>query len=365
MGYNKSMKKGRQKRGFTLIEVALVLGITGLIFAIVMSNTANRVASRRYFDAVNELAETLRNAYSSTINVENYRRKNEDASFFCSITSAFEGNKLKVNSSSVDAGTTTDNYPGRTRCAIYGQLITFGEDSKKGSSNIYRYDIIGVAKTDNLEPGDGTEAGTNDDILVALGKTGVGANVVTIKQQGNNISKCSKSIAGTFSSYQPQYGAKIEQKSNRELYKGAIMITRSPLSGTVHTYFYNKGGALNFEEISIEDSTAYNASGIANRSYNDNFSDDTFAIQEWLSAAGPTTCAGYYKSDGYFLEKVINDGRMVKDGNLDLCIGSDDLPAVGDKRRAIRIHGDGSTESSVEVLTERDSVKVCSKNGVV
>lgn len=363
----KKMKK--QKRGFTIIEVALVLAITGAIFAMVMSNTAVRVANRRYFDAVNDLAENLRNAYSAAINVENYRRNTEDSSFFCSITSAYDGSKLVINSSTVSSDKITDNLPGRTRCAVYGQLITFGEDSndldKDKWSNVYRYDIIGLAKTDNIEPGDGIAGsgnGTSDDVLVTLreGTTGVGANIITIKQTDNTATTCKASLAGTYSMYSPQWGATIENRKDRGIYRGAIMIARSPLSGTIHTYFYNRGGSGNWEATDAQDSTVYNAGGFSGRSYLDNpANDETFFVQKWLRETNDNSCLGFNKSEGYFINKAIREGKMVKDGNLDICVGSEDLYSVGYKRRAIRIHGDGSTESSVEVLTERDSVAVC------
>lgn len=367
MRCKKDMKKGRQKLGFTIIEVALVLAITGALFAMVMSNTAIRVASRRYFDSVNDIAENLRNAYSAAINVENYRRNTEDTSFFCSITSAYENHTLVTNSSTELSDVNTDNLPGRTRCAVYGQLITLGED---GRSDIYRYDIIGLAIDNNIEPGDSIDADkTSDDILKTLlsGKTrtgakevatGVGANIVTIKQQGTNIATCNASLAGTYSMYSPQWGATIENRESRDLYRGAIMIVRSPLSGTIHTYFYSRDGLYDIKDT--KDSVAYNDGSIEKRSYRDNpSSDESFFVQKWLRDTGSNNCNNFEKDEGYFIDKAIREGRMVKNGNMDICIGSEDLYSVGNKRRAIRIHGDGSTEAAVEVLTERDSVEVC------
>ena len=373
MRQKKGMKKG--KLGFTIIEVALVLAITGALFAMVMSTTTSRVARRRYFDAVNDIAEEIRNAYSATINVENYRRKTEDSSFFCSISSAFNGNQLVVNSDTSSSSVSTDNLPGRSRCAVYGQLIVFGELSNdtdiNKQSNIYRYDIIGIAKTDNIEPGDGKkntqynsmgEEETSDDVLdmLASGSNAVGANVVTIKNRDNSVYLCNASQAGTYSMYSPQWGARIENKNNRRLYRGAIMIARSPLSGTVHTYFYNAGGASNYVTINTTDTTVYGVGGISKRSYKDNpLNDDSFFVQNWINSSPTKSCAGFGKSDGYFIDKAIREHKMVKNGNLDICIGSDDLYAVGNKRRAIRIHGDGATESAVELLTDKDSALVC------
>lgn len=374
---NKGMKKRKRTLGFTIIEVALVLAITGILFVIVMSSTASRVARRRYFDAINDIAEEIRNAYSATINVENYRRNREDSSFFCSITSAFKGTNLSVNSDVSSSDIITDNLPGRSRCAVYGQVIVFGESSNDSKvdqqSNIYRYDIIGIAKTDNIEPGDGKknttsnimgEEDTSDDVLemLANGDAGVGANIVTIRNQGNSINLCKAGTAGTYSMYSPQWGARIENKKDRGLYHGVIMIARSPLSGTIHTYFYNYKGASNYETIDTTDSTIYGSGGISKRSYKDNPGDGSFPfyVQNWISAyQGNHSCGNFNKSDGYFIDKAIREGKMVKNGNLDICVGSEDLYALGNKRRAIRIHGDGSTESAVELLTEKDSALVC------
>ncbi|MBP5674930.1 type II secretion system protein [Candidatus Saccharibacteria bacterium] len=337
------MKK-MKKKGFTIIEVALFLALSGAIFAMIMSGTASRIAKRRYTDAVNDLAEDLRNAYSAAINVENYRVKTEDSSFFCSITSAFSGSSIQINSSTITTGAgKTDNYPGRTRCAYYGQVITFGEDN---NTTVHHYDIIGLAKTDNLEP-EG-----KDDVLLALSDgtssdgslAGIKANIVTIRNEDSNAIKCSASTAGNNSSYLPQWDAKIENKENRNLYRGAIMIARSPISGTIHTYLYTYSG----------DTTKDNPS-----------SDKTFFVQEWLKNTPKKDCKTFSADAGRFVKYAIDTNKWKKttasggEAHMDICVGSDDLFAVGNKRRAIRIHGDGSTEAAIEVMTETDSVGIC------
>ena len=341
------MKRNKEKKGikkgFTIIEVILFLAISGALFAMIMVNTSTRVASRRYFDAVNDIVEELRNAYSATINVENYRHDTEDSGYFCSITSAFEGSTLTKNSEDDPAADKkTDNYPGRTRCAVYGRVITFGEDNK---TIVHQYDLIGLVKTDNLEPeGD-------DDVLLAIGDgtsydgslAGVKANIVTIRNTSASTSVCRPSLAGTYTEYKPQWDAKIENKGNRGLYYGAIMIARSPLSGTIHTYIYDKS-----------DDDGY---------------DDVFAVQEWIKNTPQKTCASFDNQANTFVKKAIDNNKWIKqeasgdEAYIDVCIGSDDLFAVGNKRRAIRIHGDGSTEAAVELLSEVESndKDVCGK----
>lgn len=339
------------KKGFTLIEVVLFLAISAAIFAAVMTGTSATVGKRRYKDSVDGVVEEIKNAYSAAINVENYRRSTEDSSFFCSITSAFSGHSVVKNSSTHDSKTKTDNNPGRTRCAYYGQVITFGENN---DTKVHRYDLIGLALENNIEPeGD-------DDVLHAIGSNdavintsteetknnkSAKVNIVTMKNLDDSGYNCSASLAGNTYSYTPGWEARIENKNDRNLYKGAIMIVRSPISGTIHTYFYSRRGQ----------SFDYNSNGTTVKDNNDDF----FNVQAWLSSTASGNCGGFYRNTGYFVDRAIREGKMVKNANLEFCIGSEDLYAVGNRRRAIRIHGDGSNEAAVELLTESESAVAC------
>lgn len=317
----------RVKKGFTIIEVVLFLAISGALFAMVMTGVSTSTARRRYTDSVNDVVEQIKNAYSATINVENIRVKDEDSSFFCSLSSAYNGMGGLAPDSKIS--NTNDNYPGRSRCAVYGQVITFGEQN---NTRINRYDIIGVAEVGKYNDIDPT---ASDELLQAL-KT-VGANIVTLKQNNNAMTSCSVSLAGTTSSYLPQWDAKIEYTSaDRNLYKGAVMIARSPISGTVHTFFYT------------------DQSDIAKENTN------TLEVQNWLSFnSTPKVCGGFYNANGVFVTEAINTGKWRNDKDLDICIGSDDLFGVANRRRGIRIHADGSNESAVELLAESESASVC------
>ncbi len=338
MVYNKDMKKGRLKRGFTLIEVALFLAISTAVLAAIMYGISTTVARRRYNDAVDGIVEEIKNAYSSAINVENYRRKTADSSFFCSVSSAFNGSSIIVNSSTTSSKVKTDNNPGRSRCAFYGQVITFGETN---DSRVRRYDLIGLALEDNIEP-EG-----NDNVLYAL-VNNAKANIVTMKNIGSTTTTCSASIAGNNSDFIPGWEARIENKADRGLYHGAIMIARSPISGTIHTYYYSYHKGAIDSDGSIKDNPS-----------NMPAFNEAYTVQDWLKTTGTKNCSGFYKSDDYFVMKAMKEGRMVKNGYLEFCVGSDDLYAVGNKRRAIRIHGDGSTEAAVELLSESESVRAC------
>ena len=320
MGFTKSVDATKSMRGFTLIEVVLFLAISGAIFAMVMTGVSTSTARRRYNDSVNDLVEQIRNAYASTINVENVRTGTEDSSFFCSISSAYTSTGRLNPSSKYGVGTVNDNYPGRSRCAIYGQVITFGEQEK---TRIYRYDVIGLAEKNDRNDYSPTD---DDDVLDSLKE--VGANIVTLKNNNSTMTSCSVTTAGTTSSYLPQWDAVVEDTSaDRNLYKGAILIARSPISGTVHTFFYT---------------------------------NDTFEVQNFLNTyGGDRACSGFYNTNGYFVTEKIISKEWIYDQDLDICVGSEDLFGVANRRRAIRVHADGSTESAVELLSESESATVC------
>ena len=161
------------KGGFTLVEVSLFLAITGLLFLGVTIGVQNSIFQQRYNDSVQNFVEFLRSAYSKTENVQ---------------------------------GT---NDGGNTKKAIYGKLITFGENN---SDDIFMYDVIGYAKCE----------GSFDATIEAL--KDCKAEVI---EDG--------SIIGQAESYNPRWSAAI-QDTNGDLYKGAILITRHPQSGTIYTF---------------------------------------------------------------------------------------------------------------------------------
>lgn len=145
--YNKTMQKTRHRFGFTIIEVMLVLTIsTALAMAILSTITAN-IHRQRFLDSYTDLANYLRSVYSATINVQNPRLFTEESGFSCTLNSLWDENgHLTTN-------TDTDNYPGRSRCAIYGKLITFGEkdpDTSTPNTKVHMYDIIGRVYTGQM-----------------------------------------------------------------------------------------------------------------------------------------------------------------------------------------------------------------------
>lgn len=161
------------KGGFTLVEVSLFLAITGLLFLGVTIGVQNSIFQQRYNDSVQNFVEFLRSAYAKTENVQ----------------SASSGNSTKY--------------------ALYGKLITFGENS---SGDIFMYDVIGDAKCE------GSFNGTIEALKHCNAEVIDGGNLI-----------------GQAESYNPRWSAAI-QNTNGDLYKGAILITRHPQSGTIYTF---------------------------------------------------------------------------------------------------------------------------------
>ncbi|MBR3132034.1 hypothetical protein IKG33_01320 [Candidatus Saccharibacteria bacterium] len=199
------MKKSRL--GFTLIEVALFLAVTGMLFVGIAVGVQNSIYQQRYNDSVQNYVEFLRSVYSQVMNVQSLGE-------------------------------------GRTEQAIYGKLVTFGEsvdlsgcpvngntevvagcdEDNRNKNMIFTYDVVGWIGVD--------DSGLN--VLDALDK----ANANVIDVESNELEGTgSVEPVGIIESYVPKWTAQIQNTSeNYELFKGALLIARHPRSGTVYTY---------------------------------------------------------------------------------------------------------------------------------
>lgn len=182
------------KRGFTMVEVMLFLAITGIILVSVIISTRNAVNEQRYNDSIQNFAEFLRSVYSSVSNPK---------------------------------GKTGGLGGGKGETALYGKLVTFGEDKQYNPDNkIYVYDVIGDAKV------------VTGDTISAL--KAVKADAVI--RNGSTTA-----LTGGKADYRPNWDAKLENP-NGTVYKGAILIARSPASGTIYTYVM-EGSTLEISEL--------------------------------------------------------------------------------------------------------------------
>ncbi|MBR2709863.1 type II secretion system protein [Candidatus Saccharibacteria bacterium] len=248
----------RIRRGFTLIEVALFLAVSGLLFVGVMAGMQGAISQQEKNDAVQNFAEFLRSAYSQAENVQNL---------------------------------TTG---GNSEQAIYGKLITFGEK-------------MGLARTSN----DGREffmytVVGNIDNNVSAGSTlkamqNLKANVV-------GVSGSQLQLLGISESYKMRWDTYLQRKcavdssgavtcptDSYEDFTGSILIVRHPNTGTVYTYYspyvvevnktindYGTGGETN--PFKNSGATGFNTAG--NNYLEANLFDNTSTIDFCINVSG-------------------------------------------------------------------------------
>ncbi len=330
--YNKGMQKdSRRHSGFTVVEVTLVLAISTALAMAILSTIMGNIYRRRFVDSYTDFANYLRSAYSSTINVQNPRLNTEETGYSCTINSLWDENgHLTTN-------TDTDNFPGRSRCAIYGKLITFGEiDLKTGSPNtkVHMYDIIGQVYTGQMN----IENSLGDNALNSL--KAVRANVVTLRSENNT---CRVNYAGQESSYTPQWQARIEKPKDHQLFRGAIMIVRSPLSGTVHTYIYDQPDQTFDVQQFIEN---VNRNAV-------NQSCESIKLEQFRPYATDSllySALGELGNSQSALHTELKNSKMQKKQDINLCLSSEDIPLAPKNRRPIRIKANGSNSSAIELV---------------
>lgn len=336
-------KRLKLKTGFTIVEVTLVLAISALLVSGVMVGTSTNIARQRYNDAIVSLTDYFRQAYSEVINVQNVRSGLATPAY-CSVSTIYdsEGNAQAPISAA----------PGRTNCAIYGKLLTIGERSTESDNNldssIHSYDIIGKIfspndyqnskkKAEAKKSSDDASGVSSSEDIETLKE--VGANVVTLSTK--NTSECTLATAGAASFYNPLWGVNLETTSaNNTRFRGAILIFRSPLSGTVQTYYVDYSSRSATSDIPI---------------------DISYAISQFpaLSGAcnqGTLSSSNAAKSEASkYLTAILNDPSLATNDSSDnqyltICAASDDLAQIGSRRRGIRILKGGHNATAIELL---------------
>ena len=178
------MKKAYSKKGFTIIEVALVLGVTGLMFAGLAASMNGAISRQHYFDASQDFAQFLRNQYSAVTSVQ------------------------------------STGY-GQSNVAIYGKMITFNE--KPETETVYVYDIVGEVLPSSEFSGLDTISG----LITANARIRL-----ELDEESNSY------FYPNEQQYSPIWDIILQTTSKEgERFSGTIIIARSPLSGIVHTYY--------------------------------------------------------------------------------------------------------------------------------
>lgn len=345
-----------QKNGFTIIEVMIVLAITGLLMAGILAGATNNITRQRYNDSVQNFAEFLRNSYSEVVNIQNPRGKNTNLR--CSVGS--------TKNIATDRGKYAGE-PGRTECALYGKLIVFGDHSKDDST-VYSYDIIGRV----FEPSDlefNPQGSDSPDMTTLKALSAVDADIASFDYRKGSWGKkiCSLKPAGNDVSYQPQWGAKIETTHWQHVpYKGLVMIVRSPISGSIHTYSLNLSEDPEWHsqtpELKIHEVLSGKNSEYQNLSCKDNQAfpkynqllDKKLLLSSFLpektAATDGSGLFSYKERPGGFRE------HQGKYHHTDFCIASPDTSIYGGRRRNVRLMGDGHNANAVKIIEYDKSV---------
>jgi len=264
----------RVRRGFTLIEVSLFLVITAAVFVGVAVGTQNSIFQQRYNDAVQNYVEFLRTVYSQVTNVQN-------------------------------------ENTGRSGKAIYGKLVTFNK-SENGENEIKTYNVIG-----NLES---STAVSGSQVLEKLASLDANVLIENEEEDGNK----NWEPVGFVESYMPRWASQIQTEKEwgvngtdgYQIFEGALLIVRSPSSGTVYTYVANK-------RIDVDDVI-----------------DD-----DYLSVKNPFK----YVEDG-------NDRSYLTDGSfeakdVDFCVNPNG-PDRSRLRRDVRIIANARNASGIEIVPD-------------
>ena len=286
-------KSKAKRRGFTIIEVSLVLAIAGLIFAGVTIGITTNIKRQRYSDATNDLVNYLRSAYSSVVNVSSGRSTIAPTTqIACSFNDNASGSVNKNDAS----------YAGRSACAVYGRVITF--DTTNNVSTIRSYDLVGTAD----EP-------SANDTLAALRE--VKADIIGISLSNG---QCTVGPSNP-DTYQPSWGAYLQgSEKSKPAFNGTLLIVRSPITSTVHTYYSP---------------------------------DKISEVNSSNPAGGEPSCKSFYttnKTNSQYkpISTQLANSKF-KTQEVNICINTPDLDAAS-HRRAIRINADGRNASAINLL---------------
>lgn len=167
--------------GFTIIEVMLFLGLSGMILVGVIAGTYTAIGVQRYNDSVRSFAEFLRQTYAEVISPE-----------------------------TLGTGASNDY-------AIYGKILVFGvENATNNEDRVYSATLIG---SPNIPTGSNT--------FVEELKS-VSARLFCGSSDGK--------FDSTVDYYAPLWESKI-LNTDKQQFTGTVIIARSPTSGTVHTAY--------------------------------------------------------------------------------------------------------------------------------
>ena len=189
------MQNQKPKKGFTIIEVTLVLAITGLMMIGVIGSTYISISRQRYNDSLRSFAEYMRGIYAEALSPE----------------------------SIIEAA---DTLVGNKNQAILGKVVVFSVNAS-GESEVHSATLVGTAEISYQ-----SDQGFLNEITDV---------------DKNGISIYCGDTSGHNSSVEPYtllWEANLAQANGMpsgsvydNQFKGTMIIARTPTSATLHTAF--------------------------------------------------------------------------------------------------------------------------------
>ena len=242
------VQKPHKLSGFTMIEVILVVALTGLVLAGVLVGGGSGISRQRFQDSVQDFTEFIRRTYSSALYVQNSRTEALYSKDNCNFKS--ESAIRSSDSNTVKTGQLPDLYkglPGRSDCAYYGKLLTFDEtsaDNYQLSGYVVRvYDIVGKIYTPDVNKTKNTKdamTGFNTETKIYEDSKAINPEIIGAFPKPNDVSTCVVRPIN-LEEYRLQWGGFIEDpKNHKKALRGSLAIIRSPESNQLQTFYTDK-----------------------------------------------------------------------------------------------------------------------------
>jgi type II secretory pathway pseudopilin PulG len=182
---------GKRQAGFTIIEITLFMGITGLLFLVALVGTGNTIRSFRFTDSGRSLEAFVQKQYDDIVNGLN----NRSGDVSCANGTISTGSEQTVGSSN---------------CLLIGKLVVF----RAGESTVTTYNVIGS------EPGN-VNYSLSDDALISAFQP----QVVTTTATGTYTIPWGASPSGF-------------KRLNTNVAANGLLLIRSPKSNRIVSYSF-------------------------------------------------------------------------------------------------------------------------------